>query len=62
MTLGKAAPPGPEQFETCSRQLQRAASWIVVAPYFAQNYAGLLLGGPPEVVNGCRLAHGHSLL
>jgi hypothetical protein len=41
MTLGKAL-TGPEQFDIRVHQLQEAAPWVTVAPYFAHNLPELL--------------------
>ena len=41
LTLGKPL-SGPEQFEARKRQLDDAAPWVTLAPYFARNIEELL--------------------
>ena len=41
LTLGKPL-SGPEQFEARQHQIQEAASWVTLAPYFVRNMPELL--------------------
>ncbi len=41
LTLGKPL-SGPEQFEARQHQIQEAASWVTLAPYFVRNIPELL--------------------